>query len=269
MRVSDVRFGGLVALLGAGLSAQAFADPNLLVNPGAEAGVVGMAVPGWTTTSVFEVVSYAAGGGFPTFTDPGSPNRGQKFFAGGQGTALSTATQEVDLSAFASAIDAGAQGFTLSGWIGGFASQNDHCDIDATFLNGAHGTIGGANLGGVFAAQRASATGMLFRTTSGVIPAGTRSVAVAITMTRDSGSYDDGYADDLSFALGAACPCDLNGDGLVEDTDFTIFVAAYNILDCADPSMPSGCPSDFNGDGVVEDADFTVFVKAYNDLLCP
>lgn len=70
-------------------------------------------------------------------------------------------------------------------------------------------------------------------------------------------------------AFGAGCPCDLNHDGLVEDADFSIFVVAYNTLDCADPSMPAGCPADFNGDNVVDDADFSVFVVAYNTLLCP
>lgn len=65
------------------------------------------------------------------------------------------------------------------------------------------------------------------------------------------------------------CPGDLNNDAMVDDADFTIFVGAYNILDCADPGMPAGCPSDLNGDTVVDDADFTEFVLAYNALLCP
>ena len=72
-----------------------------------------------------------------------------------------------------------------------------------------------------------------------------------------------------AFSLPGACPCDLNADGVVDDADFTLFIPAYNILDCADPSMPLGCPADFNHDGVVEDSDFTIFVVAYNELLCP
>jgi hypothetical protein len=66
-----------------------------------------------------------------------------------------------------------------------------------------------------------------------------------------------------------ACPADFNRDGFVEDADFTIFVVAYNILDCADPAMTAGCPADINGDGVVDDSDFTLFVAAYNELVCP
>ncbi|MBS0190225.1 MAG: hypothetical protein U0573_04870 [Phycisphaerales bacterium] len=66
-----------------------------------------------------------------------------------------------------------------------------------------------------------------------------------------------------------ACTGDLNKDGFVDDADFSIFVNAYNTLDCADPIMPAGCPADFNRDGVVDDTDFVLFVGPYNDLLCP
>lgn len=65
------------------------------------------------------------------------------------------------------------------------------------------------------------------------------------------------------------CPCDLNSDGLVDDSDFVIFVGAYDTLLCSDPSMPLGCASDFNNDSVVDDTDFTIFVPAYNDFICP
>ena len=37
----------------------------------------------------------------------------------------------------------------------------------------------------------------------------------------------------------ATCPADLNHDGLVDDSDFVLFVFAYNILDCADPFLSS------------------------------
>jgi hypothetical protein len=67
----------------------------------------------------------------------------------------------------------------------------------------------------------------------------------------------------------ASCPGDVNNDGQVDDADFTLFVQAYNILDCADPAMPAGCPSDFNNDGVVDDGDFGTFVVGYNALICP
>jgi len=67
----------------------------------------------------------------------------------------------------------------------------------------------------------------------------------------------------------ASCPGDINNDGQVDDTDFTFFVQAYNILDCADPAMPASCPADLNADGLVDDTDFPIFVVAYNALICP
>lgn len=69
--------------------------------------------------------------------------------------------------------------------------------------------------------------------------------------------------------IGSPCPADLNGDRLVDDADFSIFVGAYNILDCADPAMPFGCPADINKDQFVDDTDFTLFVVPYNELICP
>jgi T5SS/PEP-CTERM-associated repeat protein len=67
----------------------------------------------------------------------------------------------------------------------------------------------------------------------------------------------------------AVCVGDLNNDNFVDDADFVLFAEAYNLLDCADPTMPVGCPSDLNGDAFVDDADFVFFAEAYNALLCP
>ncbi|HEX8877859.1 MAG TPA: hypothetical protein VF777_14005 [Phycisphaerales bacterium] len=65
------------------------------------------------------------------------------------------------------------------------------------------------------------------------------------------------------------CPADLNSDDLVDDADFGVFVVAYDLLSCSEPSMPAGCPSDLNNDGAVDDADFSIFAVAYDTLLCP
>jgi hypothetical protein len=82
---------------------------------------------------------------------------------------------------------------------------------------------------------------------------------------------DESWAmDNLRISVNAAaCVGDLNSDNQVDDADFQIFVVAYNILDCADASMPSGCPSDLNNDAVVDDLDFQTFAAAYDRLLCP
>lgn len=66
-----------------------------------------------------------------------------------------------------------------------------------------------------------------------------------------------------------ACPSDFNADQFVDDSDFALFAAAYELLVCTAPSMPAGCPSDLNADGFVDDTDFVVFAAAYEALLCP
>lgn len=64
------------------------------------------------------------------------------------------------------------------------------------------------------------------------------------------------------------CASDFTCDNTVDDEDFVVFAAAYNMLDCADPAMAAGCQADLNGDGLVDDADFVLFVAAYNNLGC-
>ncbi len=78
-----------------------------------------------------------------------------------------------------------------------------------------------------------------------------------------------GKVDNFLVRFVRSCPADLNFDGLVEDADFSIFVVAYDTLDCADPAMPAGCPADLNADALVDDADFSIFVVAYDALVCP
>lgn len=87
-----------------------------------------------------------------------------------------------------------------------------------------------------------------------------------ISSTGGSGENATMFAITASTAV---CVGDLNKDGFVDDADFSIFAAAYNILDCADPTMPAGCPADLNGDGLVDDADFSLFAVAYDAVLCP
>jgi hypothetical protein len=166
-----------------------------------------MTLPGWTITSGEpNAVCYGAPGGFPTASTPGSPTRGTAFFTGG-GTGNSSLSQIVDVSAAASSIDAGGVPYNLSGWLGGYASQNDRAGVTATFLNASGATLGtAAQIGPVTAKNRGSVTEFLLKTATGTLPAGTRSVRVSVAFTYNTGSGNDGYADDLSFTIGANVP---------------------------------------------------------------
>lgn len=72
------------------------------------------------------------------------------------------------------------------------------------------------------------------------------------------------------FAIFTLPPAaDFTGDAQVDDSDFVIFAAGYNVFDCADPAMTANCPADLNMDGLVDDSDFVIFAAAYNALVCP
>lgn len=62
------------------------------------------------------------------------------------------------------------------------------------------------------------------------------------------------------------CASDFNCDNAVDDTDFSLFVVAYDALICPEP--PATCVTDVNGDGLTDDVAFTLFVVAYDQLVC-
>ena len=200
-----------VALSSAPLLAHAAApfDQNLIVNGDAEAsagsnaGSAAASVPGFTIGGTFSVTTYGASGGFPTASDPGPASRGLNFFAGGPSAGVSTAEQFVDVSSGASFIDLGSTTFDLSAYLGGFSSQRDNATLQISFLDGASAVLGTASLGPVSPADRGSLTGLLARSTTGIVPVGTRSVDILLTLTRVDGSYNDGYADNLSLVMHA------------------------------------------------------------------
>jgi hypothetical protein len=202
----------IVALLalGLGISGAAYGVPfatNLLNNGDAEAGTGSasgndiVAVPGWITSGNFTVVRYGAGGGFPSLTDPGPAARGENFFAGGPSNGASSASQSIDVLANSASIDLGGVSFALEGFLGGFSSQRDNAILTLTFKDLLDATIGSASIGPVSDSDRGNATGLLQRSANGVVPVGARKIDILLQMTRVDGSYNDGYADNLSLIL--------------------------------------------------------------------
>ena len=194
------------------IGGKAATSANLLVDAGAEDaaqcssnGLDGMTMPGWTIVSGEpNAVCYGASG-YPDASTPGSPNRGNQFFAGG-GTGNSDLAQTVDVSAAASAIDAGGVPFNVSGWLGGYAGQNDRVGMTATFLGASGSALGSAVIAPVTNSDRGNVTKFLQRSATGTLPAGTRSVKVDLAFTWTAGDTTDGYADDLSLTVGAGVP---------------------------------------------------------------
>lgn len=182
-------------------------DANLLVNgdaeagPGSPDGAKVMSAPGWKVTGLFNVVQYGATNGYPEASAPGPANRGKNFFAGGPDGNVSTATQVVDLSKDARAIDAKDLTCRLSGYLGGYADQNDNAVLTADFRDAASARLGTVIIGPVLAVDRKQTVSLILRTASAPVPEGTRQILVTLTMTRAEGTSNDGYADNLSLTL--------------------------------------------------------------------
>jgi hypothetical protein len=193
-----------------GAPAGAATSPNLIKNGTAEAGAGGTGgvvnVPGWTRTTgtTFTAVKYGASGGFPTTSSPGPGNRGKNFFAGGTDSQFDheVATQTISLASYANKIKAGGVTATAAGWFGGFGSQADYAFVEIDFKNGSGGLIpGGFQVGNVTAAQRNNVTGLLHRLATKPVPKAARSVYVQLVLQREDGSYNDGYADNVTLTL--------------------------------------------------------------------
>jgi hypothetical protein len=207
-------------------------------------------------------ITYQAGNGYPSLTDPGPTNRGKNFFSGGT-NASSTMTQRIDVSNLAATIDAGTLDFTLSAWLGGFSSQTDSATVIAHFLNAANSEIGGAQLNAVTAADRGNTTKLILRDRIGDVPLLTRSVVIELVATRATGE-NDGYADNISFVLGLLG--DLNADGAVNITDWGLFRAGQQVNMTGLSAAQARALGDLDGDFRNDHADFVLFKATYNQL---
>jgi uncharacterized protein (TIGR03437 family) len=176
-------------------------NANLLRNGNAEEGTLTntgfeiVPIPGWTTTSNFTAPVY----GIPGCMGSAEGQRvggGKGYFVGGPNNALSTATQTVDVSKEAAAIDAGQRAAVLRAYMAGFLADN--ATLRAEFLNAAGASLGSISLGPI------SATGAMFQlqTTAGAVPAGARAIRVTMTARRAANdTYNDGYFDNLFLGL--------------------------------------------------------------------
>jgi uncharacterized protein (TIGR03437 family) len=174
---------------------------NLLRNGNAEEGTLTttgfeiVPIPGWTTTSNFTAPIY----GIPGCMSSAEGQRvggGGGYFVGGPNNALSTATQTVDVSSFATAIDAGLRVAVLQAQLAGF--ETDSATARAEFLNSS-GSLLGSLLIGPVSGGRGS---FQLRTATGAVPVGTRTIRVSLTASRGTNdSYNDGYFDNVFLGL--------------------------------------------------------------------
>src|SRR6185295_13796157 len=141
---------------------------NLIDNPNADSGpaattAIGVVAPvGWVVSGNFTAVAYGTVG-MPDSTTPGAVNRGTNFFAGGPNNALSSASQNIDLSSGAGVIDTGHSTYTFSGWLGGNTVQDDSMILSMTFNDAAGGSLGTVTINGPTSSTRGLMTSFLAR----------------------------------------------------------------------------------------------------------
>lgn len=189
-------------------AAHAAFGTNLIVNagaedaPGGDGTFIADSLPGWSVSGEMTNIAYALGGplGYPTETDPGPDDRGLNMFGGGY-AGTSHATQLIDLGFAQAAVTGNGARFQLSGWLGGYASQNDYTSLSVAFLDANDVVVGSGEIGPVTAADRGNVTAMLYRQLGGWVPDGATQAVVDLGAFRTGGSSNDGYADSLGLTL--------------------------------------------------------------------
>ncbi len=188
LAVSTISFGAQAASY----------NTNLIVNGDAESGV-----SGWTALDEFTplFISVAYGDNWVKPSEPGPADRGAMMFVGESGFSYSGGYQMLDLSANAADIATGNMAFQLTGWLGGWTTQDDNALLRVSFLDANGSELDIAQLGPVGPVDRNDMTGLLYRASSGFLPTATVQVKFLLDMERFNSNDNDGYADNLSFTL--------------------------------------------------------------------
>ncbi len=183
---------GLLACASAGHAAVVY-DSNLIVNGDAESGTAGWL--GYDTYSLFQSVNYGSNWVLPT--QPGPADRGAKMFTGLGAYAAGYQLLDLGMETLAPVA------YTLSGWLGGWSNQGDNALLYVQFLDSDGNELNSAAIGPVTPADRNNVTGLFYQEATGWLPTGTAELAFWLSMERQGGGDNDGYADNLAFVLAA------------------------------------------------------------------
>jgi hypothetical protein len=180
-------------------AAQAQFGVNLVQNPSFE-GVTGTAANLWAGN--VSTYAYALG-----YTGPQIPGSGERYWFGGGGTP--SASQGFSVAAAAPQIDAGQVSYSLQAFFSTYLNQTDYGTVQAIFLDAGNASLGSSGVIGSEAlvlGLPAGAGGVrdwASDTTSGMVPAGTRTIQVSLLGTKQPGvgAVCDGYIDLLDLQL--------------------------------------------------------------------
>ena len=162
--------------------------PNLLANPGAEDDI-----NGWTVVEgVFEALEASVCNGV-------LPYSGNKYFAVGglcDHSEIGRAVQNIDLSAYVDSIDAGGFLVNFGGYLSNY-SGSDLPEMRVIFLDENMVETGQSDV--LFTLNNTWTS----VSTSDTIPAQTRHIQVELKGTRNAGTDNDSYFDDLFLSVGS------------------------------------------------------------------
>jgi hypothetical protein len=213
----------IVALLAlAGSASAAIPAGNLLANGDGERGTAvsdatsRVCPESWTCRGgAMTLVRYGTTT-FPSAAESARIGGGSAFFAGGPNSETSEAFQELNLSTARSEINAGGVQITFGGCLGGAQTLDDSSNIALEYGDAEQGKLGADGVDGpASAAERGNETKLLPRFKTSTLPRGVRFVSVSLLAFRkhpapaqsaqdrppSRGSYNDGYADNISVQL--------------------------------------------------------------------
>jgi YVTN family beta-propeller protein len=185
-------------------------SPNLLVNPGAQAGAFSargwdaVTIPGWQITSGLPSVIRYGTPQFPAVTGHAPAVRDAQLFVGGAG-GTARLRQVVSLRNANGSLPRAGTRFRLSAWLGG--SRRSRASVTASFWSAAGKVIGTAVVG------PAGGRKLARRATAGPLPAGAASVRITLVLATSLTNIDGPYApltgfnraiaDDIQFSVTA------------------------------------------------------------------
>ncbi|MBT3191195.1 MAG: hypothetical protein HN341_01440 [Verrucomicrobia bacterium] len=164
------------------------AQASLLTNGSNDLALDGGEIPGWT-----EVVG-------TTWTQRSaspSAQAGSYYFMPGAGADHELA-QTVDVSAYASTIDAGIQRFDFSGYVSGWRDPGDTSQIIVEYEDASGVVLDSWDSGAIYNPYDEAPTWQQL-THSQFAPAGTRQVQVRLIAARNAGTNNDGYFDSIEL----------------------------------------------------------------------
>lgn len=199
------RTGAFAGLMSATISGAA---QNLVVNPSAENGAPDG--NGWTAVAGGSTCYGGSGWRMPG-NQTGYPNAttGSYFFNPGCGGVTGNVyelRQDVNVSAYAGAVDANAYNVAFSGYLHSFAqSPADEAAITVEYRNATNTVVLGSHSTG----YTTYTSGWTLYSRSQVVPSGTRFIRIRLLARSTNGNAIDAYFDDISLSGHSTLPVSL------------------------------------------------------------